>query len=95
MTKAGEHYIVSLPFQNKSFQMTNNRRQAMERPMYLKVRFKRNPSFFGDYKKLMDDLISKGYARKEDTKPPEDLVYSTSWGVSPKQAWENQSCLRL
>ena len=50
--------------------MPNNKKQAMKRLMHLKDRLKRNPSYFADFKKFMDDLITKGYVRKEDTKPP-------------------------
>ena len=68
-TKAGD-YVVPLPFWNDSLEMPNNRRQAMKGLMYLKERFKRNPSYFADYKKYMDGLITKGYARKKDARPP-------------------------
>ena len=67
--KAGEH-VVSLPFWNESYEMPNNRRQDMKRLMYLKDKFKKNPSYFANYKKFMDDFITKGYARKKDTRPP-------------------------
>ena len=56
-TKADEHYVVLLPFGNKSLEIPNNRGQVLKRLMYLKARFKRNPSLFPDYKKLMDVLI--------------------------------------
>ena len=49
--------------------MPNNRKQAMRRLMHLRDRLKRNPSYFADYKKFMDDLITKGYVRKENVKP--------------------------
>ena len=68
--KADEHYVVPLFFRNNNLEIPNNRRQAMKRLMYLKTRFKRKLSFFADYKKFMDDLVAKGYARKEDTRPP-------------------------
>ena len=63
-TKAGENYVVHLPFRSESLDMPNNRKKAMKRLMYLKDRFKRNSSYFADYKKFMDDLITRGYARK-------------------------------
>lgn len=43
--KSGKHYIVPLPYQNKSLEILNSIRQAMKRLMYWKARFKRNPSF--------------------------------------------------
>ena len=63
-TKAGEYYVVSLPFRNESLEMQKTR-QGMERLMYLKVRFKRNSSYLVDYNKFMDDLITKGYTRSK------------------------------
>ena len=41
--------------------------------------------------KLMDDLVAKGYASKEDKTTWKDLVYPIPWGVPCKQAWEIQS----
>ena len=81
MTKAGEHYIVSLPFQNESLDMANNRKQAIKRLTHLKDRFKRNPSCLADYKNLMDHLITKGYAIKEDTRPPGKTWFIPHHGV--------------
>ena len=66
-TKAGEHCVVPLLLWNKGLEMSNYRRQVMKRLIYLKARFKRNPSYFADYKKFMDDL-KEGY--KTDTRPP-------------------------
>ena len=80
-TKAGKHYVVPLPFRNESLEMPNNRRQAMKRLMYLKESFKRNPSYFAGHKKFMDDLITKGYARKEDTRPPGKTWFIPHHGV--------------
>ena len=41
--------------------------------------------------KLMDDLVAKGCASKEDKTTWKDLVYPILWGVPCKQAWEIQS----
>ena len=80
-TKASEHYVVPLPFWNESLDMPNNRKQAMKRLMYLKDRLKRNPSYFAGYKRFMDDLITRGYARKEDTRPPGKTRFTPHHGV--------------
>ena len=80
-TKAGEHYVVPLPFQNESFEMPNNRRQAVKRLIYLRDKFKKNQSYFADYKQFMDDLITKSYARKEDTRPPEKTWFIPHHGM--------------
>ena len=36
---------------------------------YVKERFNGNPSFCAEFKKFMDDLITKGYARMEVLRP--------------------------
>ena len=81
MTKVGENYVVPLPFQNESLEMPNDRRQAVKRLMYLMARFKRDPSYLADYKKFVDDLITKGYARKQDTRPPEKTWFIPHHGL--------------
>ena len=63
-TKTSEHYAVLLPFRNESLEMPNNRKQAMNRFIHLKDSFKRNPSYFADYKKFVDGLMTKGYFKK-------------------------------
>ena len=78
-TKAGEHYVVPLPFRNESLEMQKTR-QGMERLMYFKVRFKRNSSYIVDYKKFMDDLITKGYARNKIQDHRERLGLSYTMG---------------
>ena len=80
-TKAGEHYVVPLPFCNENFEIPNNRRQAMKRLMYLEDRFKRNQSYFADCKRFMDNLITKGYARREDTRPRGKTWFIPNHGV--------------
>ena len=78
-TKAGEHYVVPLPFRNESLEMQKTR-QGMERLMYFKERFKRNSSYIVDYKKFMDDLITKGYARSKIQDHRERLGLSYTMG---------------
>ena len=60
--------------------MPNNRKQAMKRLMHFKDRLKRNPPYFADYKKFVDDLITRGNARKEDKDHPERLGLSHTMG---------------
>ena len=47
----------------------------------MKDRLKRNPSYFADYKKFMDDLTTRGYARKEDTRPTGKTWFIPQHGV--------------
>ena len=49
--------------------MPNNRKQAMQRLIYLKERFKKDPAFFEDYKQFMSNLLVKGYARRMNDSP--------------------------
>ena len=79
--KAGEHYVAPLPFWKESLEKPNNRRQAMKRLIYLKARFKRKPPYFVDYKKFMDDLVAKGYARKEDKRTHEKTWFIPHHGM--------------
>ena len=51
--KTGENYFVPLSFWNEKLEMTTSRGGAVQRLMYLKARFKRNPSFFADHPKFM------------------------------------------
>ena len=57
--KSGDHYIVPFPFKNENLIMPNNRKQAMQRLIYLKRRFKKDPAFFEDYKQFMSNLLGK------------------------------------
>ena len=63
-TKVGNYYQLPLPLKNESIIFPDNRRLADRRLHYLKKRFLRNPKFFADYKKFIDFLLVKGYARK-------------------------------
>ena len=65
-TKSGDHYVVPLPFKKENLIMPNNRKQAMQRLIYLKRRFKKDPAFIEDYKWFMSNLLVKGYARRVD-----------------------------
>ena len=59
--KSGDHYVVPLPFKKENLIMPNNRKQAMQRLIYLKRRFKKDPAFFEDYKQFMSNLLVGGY----------------------------------
>ena len=67
--KSGDHYVVPLPFKKDNLIMPNNRKQAMQRLIYLKNRFSKDPAFFEDYKQFMNNLLVKGYARRLDDSP--------------------------
>ena len=67
--KSGDHYVVPLPFEKENLIMQNNRKQAMQRLIFLKRRFNKDPAFFEDYKQFMRNLLVKGYARRIDDSP--------------------------
>ena len=83
--KKNGHYIVPLPFHDQELVKPNNKQQAVKRLMGLKRRFIRDNKFFLDYKKYMNDLLEKGYARRCNETPtgktwyiPHHAVYHPS-----------------
>ena len=62
-------YVVPLPLRDQELVMPNNKQQAVKRLMGLKRRFIRNDKFFLDYKKHINDLLEKGYARRCNETP--------------------------
>ena len=68
-SKSGEHYVILLPFKKENLIMPNNRKQAMQRLIYLKRRFKKDPAFSEDCKQFMSNLLVKGYARRMNDSP--------------------------
>ena len=65
----GTHYEVLVPFRNTDIELPDNRNQAVKRMHHLKRRFIKDPQFFEDYKRQMEVLASKCYAKKTDVKP--------------------------
>ena len=66
-SKKDYHYVVPLPFRDDRLVMPNNRVQALcTRLMFLKRRFLKDQKFFDDYKKFMDNLLVKGYAKQSE-----------------------------
>ena len=56
---SGDHYVVPLPFKEENLIMPENRKQAMQRLIYLKGRFKKDPGFFENYKQFVSNLLVK------------------------------------
>ena len=48
VSKSGNHYVVPLPFKKENLIIPNNRKQAMQRIIYLKRRFNKDSAFFED-----------------------------------------------
>ena len=61
--------------------MPNNMKQAMQRLIYLKRRFKKDSAFFEDCKQFMSNLLVKGYARGIDDSPVGRMWYIPHHGV--------------
>ena len=72
--KIGKHYQIPLPFRDKTKIFPNNREKRLG---YLQRRFMKNSTFFEDYKRFIEDLLNKGYARKSKQGSPEG-----SFGIS-------------
>ncbi|XP_046339933.2 uncharacterized protein LOC124121032 [Haliotis rufescens] len=60
--KEDGHYVVNLPFRDKDVIMPDNSEQALQRLRGLKKKFTMNPQIHKDYKKFMEDILSKEYA---------------------------------
>jgi hypothetical protein len=58
------HYQIGLPLQDKERRFPNNVQQAEVRAAHLKRKLSKNPTFYKDYKVVMNDTIQKGYAQK-------------------------------
>ncbi|KAK3728195.1 hypothetical protein QZH41_004910 [Actinostola sp. cb2023] len=58
------HYEMALPWKNSPPCLENNRTMAEHRLNLLKRRLQKDESTFQRYKAFIDDLISKGHARK-------------------------------
>ena len=79
--KSGDHYIVPFPFKKESLIIPNNRNQAIQRLIYLKRRFNKDPTYFEDYKQFMNNLIVKGYTKRLDDSPVGRTWYILHHGV--------------
>ena len=63
---------------NESIIFPDNRHLAEKRLHYLKKRFLRNLKFFADYRKFIEVLLVKGYARKST----KEATVERTWYVS-------------
>ena len=76
------HYQIRLPFRNPNIQLPNNRYQAWQRLLYLQKKFNKNQEFEKDYIRFMEEIISKGYARKFTREAaPWKIWYLPHYGV--------------
>lgn len=57
-----EHYYLKLPFRKSDVRMPNNKQVAQQRAQYLLRRFKRDQSFFAEYRDFMNNVSAEGHA---------------------------------
>ena len=68
------NFFCKITFNNLIFyifliQLPDNRNQVAKRMHHLKRRFIKDLWFFEEYKRQMEELVSKSYAKKTDVKP--------------------------
>ena len=71
------HYYLPLPLRNKEKLIPNNRQQSIQRAMWLKQRLLKNDKMYEDYKRFMDTIIEKGYAKAAN----EDTTMHKTWYI--------------
>ncbi|XP_032425349.1 uncharacterized protein LOC116724101 isoform X1 [Xiphophorus hellerii] len=76
--KQDGHYEMPLPFKNDRPNLPNNMSSAMQRLNSLKRRFIRDPKYYSDYAKFMEDIIARGDAEKVTEK---ELCNSPAWYI--------------
>ena len=79
-TNVGNYYQLPLPLKNESMIFPDNRHLAEKRLHYLQKRFLRNHKFFADYRKFIEVILVKHYARKstkEATEGSYDMFHIT------------------
>ena len=70
--KVGKPYELPLPLENPATtKLPNNRYLAEKKLLSLKKRFPKDPDFFSDYKRFVEELIDEGYASQSSKAGPE------------------------
>ena len=72
------HYHLRLPFRNPDVRMPNNKQVAQQRVQYLLKRFKRDQSFYNEYKEFMSNVSAEGHSKIvpwEELEPEEGKVW--------------------
>ena len=76
------HYQIPLSFRQEDGRLPCNKYQAAQRLSYLKRKFDKNEKFKADYIRFMEEIITKGYARKSTmTAAPGKTWYLPHHGV--------------
>lgn len=72
------HYEMPLPFRDERPNLPNNKACAIHRLKCLEKRLRKDKTYYNDYVKFMDDIISRGDAEKI---PDEELDRSPAWYI--------------
>ena len=62
--KNGKHYNLPITFKSSTLSLPSNRKVAEKRLTSLMNRFLRDSKYWSGYKLFIQDLLTKGYARK-------------------------------
>ncbi|KAI3352912.1 hypothetical protein L3Q82_019485 [Scortum barcoo] len=76
--KDSGHYEMPLPFKEEAPKLPNNKPCAMHRLNCLERRLKKDQTYYQDYVKFMDDIISRGDAEKV---PEDETDKSPAWYI--------------
>ena len=70
--KVGMHHLLPQLLRNDKMSLPNNPNMVEKRLMDPKRRFQKDLKFYENYNKFIEEIISKGYARKAKTNPPKE-----------------------
>ena len=73
------HFQISLLFKDRQVPVPNKKAQAWQRAIWLK-KLERDLKLYQDYKAFMEDILSKGCARKVSS-DQKNLMKDTSWYI--------------
>ena len=90
-TKVANHYQLPLLLKNESMIFPDNRHLGEKRLHYSKKRFLRNTNFFTDYRKFIEGLLIKGYARRSIKEAAE----GRTWYVPHHRAYHSNKPIKI
>ena len=73
--KNENHYEVPLPFKQKRIKIPNSRSPDLKRMHQSKRKFKKDSSFFQEYRCFMDGLVANGFSRKTTSLSTDDSTW--------------------
>ena len=66
--KVGGLYELPLPLKDEDIWLPNNRAAAMKHLEFLRRKFEKDDRFFNEYKRFMEELVERGYAKNVTAK---------------------------